>query len=158
MEKLPETRNSRGFTMIELISVMVVIGILAALILPRFLGRGAFDALGVYNDLVGALRYAQKTAIASGCDTRVTISTGGYGVMQIANADCSGGFTAATADPVRQTPLAENNLHGVTLSPPSTITFTPLGAANVAATIAVSGAGTTRTLKVVAATGYIVTQ
>lgn len=50
--------------MIELVVTMIIIGILAVSILPRFDSLGAFDAAGFTNQTGSLLRYAQKSAIA----------------------------------------------------------------------------------------------
>lgn len=54
----------RGFTMVELIVVMVLIGILGAIGLSRFFDRSAFDASASAEQSLAMLRYAQKLAIA----------------------------------------------------------------------------------------------
>ena len=57
-------RTQRGFTLAELIIVMVVSGVLAAVAVPRMFDMNEFSARGT-RDFVGAsLRYAQKSAIA----------------------------------------------------------------------------------------------
>ena len=56
--------RSAGFTMIELITVMILIGILSAVAASRFFARETFDAR-VYADQAKAImRTAQKTAVA----------------------------------------------------------------------------------------------
>jgi MSHA pilin protein MshC len=57
-------RKICGFTMVELITIMVIIGVLAAVAAPRFTQRGSFDSRGFYDQTLSTLRYAQKTAIA----------------------------------------------------------------------------------------------
>ncbi len=58
------TGLQHGFTMVELISVMVIIGILAAVAIPRFFDRGTFDSRGFSDQVKATLRHAQKMAIA----------------------------------------------------------------------------------------------
>ena len=73
----------RGFTMVELVMVMVIIGILAAVVGPRFFDRRVFDERLFYEESLAAVRYAQKLALASGCPVRARIpglspETSGY--------------------------------------------------------------------------------
>jgi MSHA pilin protein MshC len=56
--------ESAGFTMVELIVVMVLVGILGAIGAARFFSRTGFDAAAFAEQGAGMLRYAQKLAIA----------------------------------------------------------------------------------------------
>lgn len=55
---------SHGFTMVELVAVIVVVGILAAFAVPRFTQNEVFDARTFTDHNLNMLRYAQKLAIA----------------------------------------------------------------------------------------------
>jgi MSHA pilin protein MshC len=57
-------RFNRGFTMVELILVMVLIGVLAAIGVPRLMGDNSVAAAAFGEEVAGALRTAQKTAVA----------------------------------------------------------------------------------------------
>ncbi len=86
--------HSRGFTLVELILMIVIIGILAAVVGPRFFDRQTFDDRMFYEEALAALRYAQKRAIAGGCPVRVQVSSTEYSVS----------FAAACGDAPNQTP------------------------------------------------------
>jgi MSHA pilin protein MshC len=54
-------KPAAGFTMIELMMVMVMIGVLAAVAMPRMTSSD-FRALQFHDQTVATLRFAQKTA------------------------------------------------------------------------------------------------
>jgi len=55
---------SRGFTLVELIVILILVGILAVVAIPRFTGVGAYNTMGFNDRAMESLRYAQKQAIA----------------------------------------------------------------------------------------------
>jgi MSHA pilin protein MshC len=59
-----QNAHQRGFTLIELIMVMVMLGILAVYAAPRMFNSTDFYARGFHDETLALLRYAQKTAIA----------------------------------------------------------------------------------------------
>lgn len=56
--------DQRGFTLIELIMVIVLMGVLAVFAAPRLFNTDDFNARGFHDENLAFLRYAQKTAIA----------------------------------------------------------------------------------------------
>ncbi len=56
--------QNSGFTLVEVVAVIVILGTLASVAVPRFLDRGAEDARGFFDQAQSVIRYAQKKAIA----------------------------------------------------------------------------------------------
>ena len=112
----------KGFSLIELVVVMLVLGILASLGVSRFFSRSAFDVSGFTQESLSAVRYAQKLSIASGCDIRVTFTATSIALEQwidIGNNSCDVNAPAPTITPVTK-PGGGN----FTLLAPSGITIT----------------------------------
>jgi MSHA pilin protein MshC len=75
----PSNRGfGRGFTLVELVLVMTIAGVLAAVAAPRMLDRSAFQTRGGAAEIRTALRYAQKLAIAK--NREVCVTTSGTGL------------------------------------------------------------------------------
>jgi MSHA pilin protein MshC len=96
-------REHAGFTMLELVSVIVVIGILAVVLIPRFAGRVSFDTRGYADRVRSALQYAQKVAIAERRNVCVDMSGGPITLRRSASVgagvSCSDGTSIPLLDP-----------------------------------------------------------
>ena len=61
-----------GYTVVELVVVMVLMGILAANAMPHFFTASRFEEMGFADVTAAAIRQARGLAVASGCDTVVS--------------------------------------------------------------------------------------
>lgn len=146
-----------GYTLIELIVVISILGILAATMGPRFFDQSAFSQRGYADEVAAALRSAQKAAVITGCPTRITISAGGYaGAQQAAS-----GNQCNTADTTWSTPLLSgdgatiqgNTPTSVIVSPTGTFQFDTQGRLTASpATTLIIGA---RSISIDAGTGFV---
>jgi len=67
--------GTAGFSIPELIAVLVIMGVLAAIAVPRMAGIGAsFDEGRLYDQTLAALRYAQKVAVTQQRNVCVTFT------------------------------------------------------------------------------------
>lgn len=71
----------RGFTLVELVVTMIVIGILAVFATGRLDFATTFDQRGVRDKLVAALQYARMSAVAQRRHVCVRISAGELGLF-----------------------------------------------------------------------------
>lgn len=70
--------NRKGFTLIEVLIVVVIIAILAALILPRFLGQSERAYIAEAQQMLGAMKRGQQNYMDSvGASTGQTVATCG---------------------------------------------------------------------------------
>lgn len=66
-------KRRRGYSLVELVMVITIAGILAAVVLPRFTQREV-DASWFYEQVKAAVRYAQRQAVAQRRTVYVMVS------------------------------------------------------------------------------------
>lgn len=69
---------SQGFTLIEFVMVIVIIGILTGLAIPRFQSFYAIKFSGAIKKVVSDIRFAQQLAISRHADSRIEFSANTY--------------------------------------------------------------------------------
>jgi MSHA pilin protein MshC len=115
----------RGFTLVELITVMILIGILAVVAVPNISQMQGFGATSFRDQVAASLRYAQKSAVAKRRMVCVTVAADGLGIAVASAAS----FGAGACDHVIADPAAFSPSSGVTLTPAGAVLyFQPSGA------------------------------
>lgn len=159
--------RARGFTTVELIIVMVLIGVIAAFGIPRLMSDNTMAAGAFGNHVVSALRMAQHQAVAhrrvvcasvaaDGVDLRIATAPGPSDCVQALAGFTVADFRAGAADVA-----ASGSLVGATIffHPDGTIHSNADGTAPVDAgngDIAIAAGGrTVRTIRLRGETGYV---
>ena len=93
-----------GFTLVEMVTVIIIIGILSAVVLPRFTGSDSFEAYPFRAQLISALRLTQQRAMqqTNSADTychQLVIAGDRYGVVNRVSANCATETNLAALDP-----------------------------------------------------------
>lgn len=146
--------SSRGFTMVELILVMVIAGILAAVAVPRMVGRTSFDTRGFADQLAATVRFAQKLAVSQRREVSVHLTANDATLCYGPIAPCAAASQAP--GPGGEKPYTVTAPGGVTIAPVTVLTFDRGGRPDIAAQldIQVNGSGTHHVL-VEQETGYV---
>jgi MSHA pilin protein MshC len=140
-----------------MLAVILILGMLAAVAIPRWFDRSTYDALRFYDQAQATVRYAQKVAIAQRCTpVQVQVAANSIRLTLLAGA-CLASSTPLTI-PGSSTPGDLPAPAGVTLSPATTFSFDGSGKPSFssALTVSVAMAGEpTRTFVVEQETGYV---
>lgn len=158
--------SQKGFTLIELIMVIVLLGTLAAFVLPKFTAA-PFEELFFFEDAVSALRYARNEAVARNCTIRFNISASGFGVYEPATeVGCDGSdFSVAMTRPNSggtETWVNSDVPDSISSITSTSLVFYPQGWAcnaagnsSVVQTITVTGNNVSRQIHIACGTGYV---
>ena len=147
-----------GFTLVELIVVIVLVGFVALIAAPRFFSQPTFDAARFHDESISAVRYGQKIALAQRTNVFVVASAASLALCY--DTACS----TPILKPADSAAFVVNAPNNITLTG-SSFSFTSLGQpASFAAspialaankTLTIGGDGTSRQIVVERETGYV---
>jgi len=137
--------QSKGFTLIEVILIMIIVGILAAFLMPRidFTLSTTASVDGAAFMVASDIRYVQECAMANRVSKTVTFSTATPTVYTFS--------PSSGMDPSGRLPS------GVTIGTNFIVTFNSLGEPTTGGggSVTVSGGGLSRTIAVLNYTGKV---
>ena len=150
-----------GFTLIELIMVLVLAGVLSVFVAPKLFSTGDFYARGFHDETLAFLRYAQKAAIAQRRTVCVTFAGTSGASLTIASAPSTYTCNTPLSGPKGDSPATITAKPGVAYSAAPTSfnfdgqgqTVNTSGAQVATQTIQVINAASTTTVETV--TGYV---
>ena len=148
-------RASAGFTLVELVAVLIIIGALAVFVAPR-LNTTGFSQYSFHQELLAAMRHAQKTANASSCEVRVEVDPAAedydYRVTYTGDGQDTCGGPTPLAKPGGSGDLTGEAPNDVDVNTNENFTFNAFGDPGRKITIALSGG---RNVFVEDNTGYV---
>lgn len=160
-DRLARCASQRGFTIAELVAVMVIVGVLAAVALPKFSAGLAVRDDVFRDEVVSALRYAHATATSHRRLVCATVDSTSVS-LAIAAVNPATACSASLPGPDGSATYASTN-SGTTASaaPSGTLYFQPsgrvtsdaAGATTTDTTITISGVSSA--ISVVGETGHV---
>jgi MSHA pilin protein MshC len=134
-------RNPNGFTIVEIVIVLVIVSILAATVFSRFLDTSTFNSLIVRDQIISMARVAQQASLGR-ADVSLTITPAGSDSVTLDVSDVSGSIQSVVLElegvslsgdinklAGNQTPSCEsdNGDNAIAAATPMTINFDELG-------------------------------
>lgn len=124
-------RTQHGFTLIELVVVLVILGILAAFAIPRFVNISTDARASAVRGLAGSLR--SSAALAHGLALARSVTNGTI-TMEGTNVTIVNGYPAASAAGIGATVANLDGFNALPDTPAAgSITYRPVNAASVPA-------------------------
>ncbi|HEX3096704.1 MAG TPA: GspH/FimT family pseudopilin [Usitatibacter sp.] len=136
----PQGRRGRGgFSLLELVAVLSIVGLLAVFVLPRLTNAPGVTISAVASQVAGSVRYAQSLAMSRGQRYRVAFTATSYQVTDGTGAPIVQPMASGTG-PVSVAPATLSGFN-----PPLTagyIAFDTLGTPYVSPTLPLAAAAT----------------
>jgi prepilin-type N-terminal cleavage/methylation domain-containing protein len=134
--------DRRGFTLVEVVAVLIILGVLVAAATIRFTGTSTIAVIAAAEMIQADIRYAQETAMSEHISKSVIFSNGSSAYTFSPTSDM---------DPSGQLPS------GVTISDSFTFTFNSLGEPTIGGegSVSISADGQSKTISVSNYTGKV---
>lgn len=114
-------RYNHGFTLVELVTVILILGVLAVVGSSKFFNNSTFKDTQYHQELISAFRYAQKVAVASQCPVRISITANSYALTY------SGACSGNVKHPADQSPFAESGISSTMTTTSNSFTYDAKG-------------------------------
>jgi len=156
--------TENGFTVAELVVILVLVAILAFTVIPRYQDKGAINVSALAEQLASDIRYTQSLAMTSGQRNRINLAVASYQITTSAGVPVAHPATGSSAA------ISLSNISLSGYNPPLTnsyiafdgkgIPYTDVAgtALSANATITLNSAGSTRQVVVSPQTGRVIVQ
>lgn len=155
-----KAKNKTGFTLVELITVLALVGIMAAVAMPKLSNVMSAQSPGYRDQMMATIDYARKIAVAQRRHVCMSIAastvtvTSDHGLpVSHTNGTCPSTLTLPSGANVVTAPS------NVTASPSASIDFDaqgrPVTGAPATITVTDASSGQTATLTIEAESGYV---
>jgi len=155
-----QSTKEGGFTLVELVTVMTIVGIMAFVALPKMTQVLSLPALGYRDQVMATIDYARKIAVAQ--RRHICVSIASASVTVTADFGLPASHTNGTCASTLPLPSGTNVITAptnVTASPAVSFDFDaegrPVTGAPATVTMTDSGSGQTSSLTVEAESGYV---
>ncbi len=93
-------KMENGFSLVELVVIVLLISILSATTIPRLFNLSSFDNASTRTQLISALTYTRNRATTTQCTLEFRITTTGWNVWQDDDCQSTGSSGAGCAAPL----------------------------------------------------------